>query len=51
MSKKRTPFSGLMCQLTGKKPVGRPRCGWVENIKRDVRVLGLEMDLETDRIL
>lgn len=31
-----------MCTLSGKKPVGRPSCRWVDDKERDARDLGLE---------
>jgi hypothetical protein len=37
----------------GKRPLGRPRCRWVDNIKMDLREIGLDgkdwMDLAQDR--
>jgi hypothetical protein len=30
-------FHGLS---EGKRPLGRPRCRWVDNIKRDLREIG-----------
>jgi hypothetical protein len=32
----------LMGQVEGKKPLGRPRCRWVDNIKIDSREIGWE---------
>lgn len=42
MREETTSFMALMCQLPGNKPVGRSRRRWVDNVKRDVRGLGLE---------
>jgi hypothetical protein len=33
-------------KLEGKRPIGRPRCRWVKNIKMDLREIGMDdMDL------
>ena len=32
----------LAVQLEGKRPLGRPRCRWEDNIKMDVTELGQE---------
>jgi hypothetical protein len=43
----------LVGKLEGKRPLGRPRCRWVDNIKmdlRDVRWSGMDwIDLAQDR--
>jgi hypothetical protein len=37
----------------GKRPLGRPRCRWVDNIKTDIREIGWDgmvwIDLAQDR--
>jgi hypothetical protein len=46
-----------ICDLAGKpvgkRPLGRPRCGWVDNIKIDLREIGWGgmdwIDLAQDR--
>lgn len=43
IGKERTPFRVLKYQLCGKRPVGRPRCRWVNNIERHIRDLGVEI--------
>jgi hypothetical protein len=30
----------LVCKLEGKTPLGRPRCGWENNIKMDLLEVG-----------
>lgn len=37
-----TPNEDLMCLLSVKRLVNRPRHRWVDNIERDARDLGLE---------
>jgi hypothetical protein len=43
----------LVGKLEGKRPLGRPRCKWVDNIKRDLREIGWGgmdwIDLAQDR--
>jgi hypothetical protein len=44
---------GFMGKPEGKKPLGRPRCRWVDNIKMDLREIGWggveSIDLAEDR--
>jgi hypothetical protein len=37
MAEKRTAFRILVGEPEGKRPLGRPRCNWVDNIKMDLR--------------
>jgi hypothetical protein len=37
MRAKRNPNGFLVGKPVGKKPLGRPRCRWVDNIKVDLR--------------
>jgi hypothetical protein len=37
MGEKRNAYRTLMRKSTGKRPLGRPRCRWVDNIKVDLR--------------
>jgi hypothetical protein len=37
---RRNPYRILVGKLEGKRPLERPRCGWVDNIKVDVREIG-----------
>jgi hypothetical protein len=37
---KRSAYRILMGKPEGKRPLGRPRCGWVDNIKMDFRESG-----------
>jgi hypothetical protein len=43
----------LVGKPEGKRPLGTPRCRWVDNIKMDVRELGWDemdwIDLDQDR--
>jgi hypothetical protein len=40
MGEKRNGYRILVGKPVGKRPLGRPRRRWVDNIKMDVRVLG-----------
>jgi hypothetical protein len=40
MGKKRNEYSLLVGKPEGKRPIGRPRRRWVENIKMDVLEIG-----------
>jgi hypothetical protein len=35
MGEKGTAYRVLLGKLVGKRPLGRPRCRWVHNIKMD----------------
>jgi hypothetical protein len=37
---KRNAHSILVGKPDGKRPLGKPRCRWVDNIKMDLRVTG-----------
>jgi hypothetical protein len=37
---KKNAYRILLGKLEGKRPVGRPRCRWVDNIKMDLREMG-----------
>jgi transcription termination factor 2 len=53
MEKNRNAYSILVGKQEGKRPLGRPRCGWVDNIKMDLREIGWDVmdwiDLAQDR--
>jgi hypothetical protein len=36
MGEKRTSYGLLVRKSEGKRPLGRPRCRWIDNIKVDV---------------
>jgi hypothetical protein len=36
MSKKRNVYRLLVGKPEGKRPLGRPRCRWIDNIKMDI---------------
>jgi hypothetical protein len=37
---KRNAYRILVGKPEGKKPLGRPRCSWVDSIKMDLRKIG-----------
>jgi hypothetical protein len=40
MGETRNAYRKLVGKPEGKRPLGRPRCGWVDNIKIDLREIG-----------
>jgi hypothetical protein len=40
MGEKRTAYRILVGNPEGKRPLGKPRCRWVDNIKMDLREIG-----------
>jgi hypothetical protein len=40
MGEKRNVYRLLVGKLEGKRPLGRPRCRWIDNIKMDLLVVG-----------
>jgi hypothetical protein len=40
MGEKRDAYRILLGNPEGKRPLGRPRCRWVSNIKMDLREIG-----------
>jgi hypothetical protein len=55
MGEKRNEYWLLVGKPEGKRPLGRPRHGWVDNIKMDLRDIGWDgmdwIDLAQDRDL
>jgi hypothetical protein len=53
MGEKRNTYWVLVGKPEGKRPLGRPRHRWLENIKIDLRVIGWDsmdwIDLAQDR--
>jgi hypothetical protein len=53
MAEKRNAYRILVGKLDGKKPLGRPRCMWVDNNKMTLREIGWScmgwIDLAQDR--
>jgi hypothetical protein len=53
MGKKRNAYRILVGNPEGKRPLGRPRHRWVDNIKMDLRAIGSDggdwIDLAQDR--
>jgi hypothetical protein len=53
MGEKRNAYRVLVGNPEGKRPLGRPRCRWVDNIKMDLREIGWDgmdwIDLVQDR--
>jgi hypothetical protein len=41
MREKRNVYRILVRKPEGKRPLGRPRCGWIDNIKMDLLEIGL----------
>jgi hypothetical protein len=47
MGEMRCVYRGLVGKPEGKRPVGRPRCRWKDNIKMDLQEVGCrDMDLD-----
>jgi hypothetical protein len=53
IGEKRNAYRIFVGQLEGKRPLGRPRRRWVDNIKMDLREIGWDgmdwIDLDQDR--
>jgi hypothetical protein len=53
MGEKRNVYRLLVGKPEGKRPLGRPRCRWIDNIKMDILEIGLNVvdgiDLAQDR--
>jgi hypothetical protein len=53
MGQKRTAYKILVGEPEGKRPLGKPRCRWVEHIKMDLREIGWDgidwIDVTQDR--
>jgi hypothetical protein len=53
MGEKRNTYRILVGKPEGKRPLGRPRCRWVDNTKMDLRKIGWYgmdwIDLAQDR--
>jgi hypothetical protein len=53
MEEKRNAYTILVGKSEGKRPLGRPRRRWVDNIKMDLREIGWDfidwIDLAEDR--
>jgi hypothetical protein len=43
MGEKRKVFRLLVGKPEGKRPLGRPRCRWIDNIKTDLLEIGLSV--------
>jgi hypothetical protein len=43
MGEKRNVYRLLVGKPEGKRPIGRPRCRWIENIKMDLLKIGLNV--------
>jgi hypothetical protein len=50
---KRNAYRIVVGKINGKRPLGRPRCRWVNNIKMDLRNIGWDgmdwIDMAQDR--
>jgi hypothetical protein len=53
MGEKRNAYSILVGKPEGKRPLGRPRCRWMDSIKMDLREIGWDgiywIDLAQER--
>jgi hypothetical protein len=53
MGEKRSVYRVLVGKPEGKRPVGEPRCRWIDNIKKDLLEIGVNVvdliDLVQDR--
>jgi hypothetical protein len=53
MGERRAAYRGLVGKPEGRRPLGRPRCRWEDNIKMDLREVGcggaVWVDLAEDR--
>jgi hypothetical protein len=53
IGEKRNAYRILVGNSEGKRPLGRPRCRWVENMKMDLEEIGLDgldwIDMAQDR--
>jgi hypothetical protein len=43
MGEKRNVYRLLVGKPEGKKPLGRPRCRWIDNIKKDLLEIGVNV--------
>jgi hypothetical protein len=43
MEEKRTAYTSMIGNSEGERPLGRPRCRWVANIKMDLVEIGWGM--------
>jgi hypothetical protein len=43
MGEKRNVYMLLVGKPEGKRPLGRPRCRWIDNIKKDLLDIGLNV--------
>ena len=54
MEEGRSAFKILTGKPTGKRPLGRPRCRWEDNIRMDLEEIGINagnwVDLAQDRV-
>jgi hypothetical protein len=54
MGEKRNAYRILVGSPKGRRPLGRPRRRWVDNIKMDLREIGWDvgnwLDLDQDRV-
>ena len=45
MQQSRNAYRVLMEKREGKRPLGRPRCRWEDNIKMDLREVGCDLEI------
>ena len=48
MEEGRSAFKILTCKLTGKRPLGRPRRSWEDNVRMDLKDININTRNQVD---